>query len=76
MSDPTEAIRHDMLASGQPQHDLAQAQQRWDTDQLRQEFEVLGFLAPFVVVRRKRDGAKGSLEFVHSPRVYFNFVED
>jgi hypothetical protein len=29
-----------------------------------------------VVVKRKSDGKKGSLEFTHSPRVYFNFVED
>jgi hypothetical protein len=28
-----------------PQRDLAQADQRWDTDQLREEFEVIGFMA-------------------------------
>ena len=76
MSDPTENIRRDMLASGQPARDLAQAQDRWTTDELRGAFEVLGFLAPFVVVRRKADGVKGSLEFTHSPRVYFNFQPD
>lgn len=48
----------------------------WDTDQLRADFDVHGFSAPFVVVTRKRDGVKGSLEFTHSPRFYFNFVED
>jgi hypothetical protein len=45
----------------------------WDTDQLREEFDVIGFLAPFVVVRRKSDGVKGSLSFQHSPRFYFAF---
>ena len=30
-------------------------------------------VAPFVVVRRKGDGKKGSLEFQHQPRFYFNF---
>ena len=65
-----------MLATGQPERDLAQQDLRWDADQLRTEFEVLGFLAPFVVVRRKADGVKGSLEFTHSPRLYFNFVPD
>jgi hypothetical protein len=25
---------------------------------------------------RKSDGVKGSLEFTHNPRVYFNFVAD
>ena len=76
MTDDTETIRRAMLESGQPHRDLAQAGQRWDSDQLRAEFEVIGFAAPFVVVRRKADGVKGSMEFTHSPRWYFNFVPD
>lgn len=76
MTDETESFRREMLETGQPYRDLARAGQRWDTGQLRAEFEVLGFLAPFVVVRRKSDGARGCLEFTHSPRFYFNFVED
>lgn len=47
--------------------------QVWDTDELREEFEVLGFGAPFVVVRKRSTGEKGSLEFCHSPRYYFNW---
>ena len=47
----------------------------WDTDELQQDFHVLSFLAPFVLVQRKSDGKKGTLEFVHSPRWYFNFTE-
>lgn len=74
--DDTESIRREMLETGQPQRDLEQAEYRWDSDQLRDEFEVIGFMAPFVVVRRKSDGRKGTLEFTHSPRFYFNFVED
>ena len=50
--------------------------QEWDTAQLQEDFDVLGFSAPFVVVRRKADGQKGSLEFKHSPRVYFGFRAD
>lgn len=49
---------------------------QWTTDELREEFEVKGFLAPFVVVTRRSDGASGTLEFTHSPRVYFNWQED
>jgi hypothetical protein len=30
-------------------------------------------MAPLVVVKRKADGKKGSLEFQGSPRFYFNF---
>jgi hypothetical protein len=48
----------------------------WDTAQLAEEFEVLGFMAPYIVVRRKSDGRKGSLEFQHVPRFYFNFALD
>jgi hypothetical protein len=48
----------------------------WDTAQLAMDFEVLGFMAPYVVVQRRADGQKGSLEFQHHPRLYFNFVLD
>lgn len=47
--------------------------QTWDTTQLQEDFSVEGFSAPFVVVRRKSDGQRGTLEFKHSPRVYFDF---
>ena len=78
MSDPTEAIRRERLAeiNAVPNsRDALEAEHGrvWDTDQLRQDFEVVGFLAPLVVVRRKADGVKGSLEFQHSPRFYFRF---
>jgi hypothetical protein len=76
MSDPTENLRRAMIITGHPQRALAQAKQRWTTDELRAEFEVIGFMAPLVVVRRKADGKKGSMEFTHDPRFYFNFVED
>jgi hypothetical protein len=77
MTDETETIRREMLATGQPHRDLAQTTgQQWSTDQLCEEFEVIGFMAPFVVVRRRADGVKGSLEFTHSPRIYFNWQED
>jgi hypothetical protein len=47
--------------------------QVWDTDQLMEEFEVIGFMAPICVVRRRADGVKGSVEFQHNPRFYFSF---
>ena len=47
--------------------------QVWDTDQLREQFDVIGFMAPIVVAIRKSDGIKGSLMFQHSPRFYFGF---
>jgi hypothetical protein len=76
MTDHTEGLRRAMLADNQPLHDLAVADQRWTTDEMSREFTVHSFAAPFVVVTRKSDGKKGSLEFTHSPRFYFNWVED
>jgi hypothetical protein len=40
---------------------------------LSDDFEVIGFMAPVVVVRRNSDGQKGSLMFQHNPRFYFSF---
>ena len=47
----------------------------WDTEELQRDFTVLGFQAPYVVVIRKSDGKKGSLQFTHSPRLYFGWRE-
>lgn len=72
--DPTEDARRTMIETGQPHADLAATDgPTWSTEQLQQDFSVIGFAAPFVIVRRKSDGQKGTLEFTHSPRVYFNF---
>ena len=81
MIDPTEAIRRERLAEINAVPDSREALEAeygrvWDTQQLAQDFEVIGFLAPLVVVRRKADGVKGSLEFQHTPRYYFNLVAD
>ena len=78
MSDPTEEPRRLRLAeiNAEPGSRAALEAahgQVWDTDELRTDFEVVGFLAPLVVVRRRADGVKGSLEFQARPRFYFNF---
>jgi hypothetical protein len=66
--------RREMINTGQPQKDLAEDQGRkWTTAEMQAEFDVMGFAAPFVVVVRKSDGQEGTLEFTHSPRVYFGF---
>jgi pterin-4a-carbinolamine dehydratase len=77
MSDDTEGTRRAMLAAGQPATDLAAGQgQTWTTQQLTADFEVTGFAAPFVVVRRRSDASVGSLEFQHHPRVYISWKAD
>ncbi len=78
MSDPTEPIRRERLIEINAEPGSREALegvygQVWDTQQLAEDFEVIGFMAPLVVVRRKSDGVKGSLAFQHNPRFYFNF---
>jgi hypothetical protein len=81
MSDPTERIRRERLAeinddpSGREALEATYGQ-IWNTEELGRDFEVIGFAAPLVVVRRRADGRLGSLEFQHHPRFYFNFIAD
>jgi len=81
MRDSFEAARRARLAeiSAKPrgQRELEAAYgQVWDTQELTRDYEILGFLAPFVAVWRKADGVLGSLEFQASPRFYFAFQAD
>ena len=78
MPDATEPYRRQRLAeiNAQPgSREALEAEygQVWNTEELSRDFEVIGFMAPLVVVLRKSDGEKGSLEFQHSPRLYFSF---
>lgn len=78
MTDDTESIRKEMVAeiNAQPgSRECLEAKhgQVWDTSELSDDFDVIGFMAPVVVVIRKSDGQKGSLFFQHSPRFYYGF---
>lgn len=78
MNDPTESIRREMdkeinAEPGSREYLEAKHGQVWDTSQLQEEFEVVGFMAPLVVARRRVDGVKGSLMFQASPRFYFGW---
>lgn len=80
-SDPTEAPRRQLVAEinaapGSREALEAQHGQVWDSEQLTTEFTVQAFLAPFVEVRRKTDGKKGTLMFQHAPRFYFRFESE
>jgi hypothetical protein len=81
MSDQTETIRRSMVQQintvpGDRERLEAKHGKVWDTQQLQQDFEVLGFAAPLIVVRERRSGQKGSLFFQHSPRLYWGFTPD
>ena len=78
MTDETEDIRKQMLAEinaapGSREYLEHKHGQVWDTQQLSEDFEVIGFAAPLVVVCRKSDRQKGSLKFQANPRFYFGF---
>ena len=79
INDSTETIRRQRLLEiniepGSREALETRHGQVWDTEELSEEFVVLGFMAPFISVERKCDSQKGSMEFQHSPRFYFNFV--
>jgi len=78
MNDTTVEARKAMLPDMPAELAAAvdRGEQVWTTDELRQDFEVTGFSAPFVVARRKADGVVGSLQFTHSPRYYFGWKAD
>jgi hypothetical protein len=81
MSDPTESIRRQMVAEinaepGSREALEAKHGQVWDTTELQRDFEVLGFMAPLIIVRRRSDGVRGSLMFQHDPRFYFGFQSE
>jgi len=81
MSDPTEAARREMVqeinSNAGPRAELEREHgQVWDTTEMQRDFEPIGFVAPFIVVRRRADGIKGSLTFQHSPRLYYGFQAD
>jgi len=46
----------------------------WNTNELTRDFAVHSFAAPFVMVTRNSDGAKGSLMFQNRPKLYFAFA--
>ena len=78
MTDLTEPVRRQMLAEinadpGSREALEAGHGQVWDTDQLQHDFDVIGFMAPLIVVRRRADDVKGSLMFQGNPRFYFKF---
>ncbi len=76
MTDPTNITPKAVIATGQPQAELVKdTDRRWTSAEMTEEFDVTGILAPFVYVIRRSDRVKGTLEFTHSQRAYFDFQE-
>ena len=69
MNDPTEIN----AVEGSREYLEATHGEVWDTTELQEQYEVLAFMAPFTIVRRRCDGVRGSVMLQHSPRYYFRF---
>jgi hypothetical protein len=78
MADQTEAMRRALVPEmpAELRKRVHDGEQIWTSSQMQAEFDVIGFAAPLMVVRRKSDQAMGSLMFTHSPRFYFGWVAD
>jgi hypothetical protein len=80
-ADATEAIRRKLMvelareAAGRATLERRHGQV-WNPVELRRDFEVIGFLAPLAVVRRKSDSMLMTLMFQPQPRLYFNLKPD
>ena len=77
-ADPTETARRQLLSDinhepGSREYLEAKHGEIWSTDELSRDFEVIGFMAPLIVVVRKSDRQKGSMMFQANPRFYFGF---
>lgn len=71
--DETEAIRREMVAEiNSPEFEVPAG--AITTEQFREQYEAVGFMAPFVMVKVRATGAKGTMQFTHSPRYYFDYV--
>lgn len=81
MSNVADKLREELVQEinaepGSREYLEAKHGQVWDTTQMQEDFEAIGFAAPYVVVRRRSDGQLGSLTFQARPRFYFSFQAD
>jgi len=88
MNDPTEGVRREAIAMQQAavkavnndEEVVRRIREKYsdacNTHEFQKQYEAIGFMAPLVVVIRRSDGVKGSMEFLHDPRIYYRFVEE
>lgn len=78
--DSTEQARRELVQEVNQDTERAKLEEKYGeimaTSEMQERYTVEGFLAPFIVCRRKTDGKRGTLIFSHSPRYYFSWQED
>lgn len=55
---------------------LAVVAEVYNREQVEERYEVLGFRAPFAMVRERSTGQMGTMLFQHEPRFYFSYSRD
>ena len=80
MEDKTEGIRKMLVQEINAEPGTREALEEdhgvgnvYNTEEAMRKFDFIGFMAPFVAVRRKEDKVKGVLTFQDCPRFYFSF---
>lgn len=66
--DATELLRENTRQALEAQHG-----QVWNIEELNRDFVVIGYDAPYVIVRRRIDNVLGSLLLHENPRLYYLF---
>ena len=78
--DSTEQARRELVQEVNQDTERAKLEEKYGevmtTSMMQSLYDVEGFLAPFIVCRRKSDGKRGTLMFSHAPRYYFSWEED
>lgn len=80
MNDSIESVRREMVSKingfvGSKEELEKKHGKVYDTHDLDELYEITGFMAPFIVVRRRSDNTKGTMIFQDQPRYYFSFKE-
>jgi len=78
--DSTEQARRELVQEVNQDTERAKLAEKYGdvmtTSEMQSLYDVEGFLAPFIVCRRKADGKRGTLMFSHAPRYYFSWQEE
>jgi len=69
-------LEHELELQPVSREDLEDYGPVWDENEFSQMFENLGFRPPFVLVKKLRNGERGTVIFQNHPRLYFGYDRD
>lgn len=74
IENPSDELKEAMLINPSLREWVEKTGQVWTTEELQQDFNVIGFQAPHVAVVRRADNVDGTLAFNARPRFYYGWV--